>query len=55
MQAEEEERAIKRIAVLDLGIRMFTTLYDPGRERIVEWGMHDDHKDWSHNGTELFS
>ena len=36
LQAEEEEGAIKHIAVIDLGIRTFTTLNDPGRERIVE-------------------
>ena len=53
MQEEEEERTIKHIAVIDLGIRTFMTLYDPGREHLVERSMHDGRKDLSHNGTEL--
>ena len=53
MQAKEEEGAIKHIAVIDSGIRTFVTLYDPERDRIVEWGMHCGHKDWSHSDTEL--
>jgi putative transposase len=50
---EEEEPIIKHIAAIDPGIRTFVTLYDPGRERIVEWGMHGGRKDRTHDGTKL--
>jgi len=53
MQIEEEEGTIRHIAAIDPGIRTFATLYDPGRERIVEWGMHGGRKDGRHDGTEL--
>ena len=51
MQVEEE--VVRHVAAIDPGIRTFVTLYDPGRERIVEWGMHGGRKDGRHDGTEL--
>ena len=44
---------IKNVAAIDPGIRTFATIYDPGNERVVEWGMHGGRKDGKHNGTEL--
>lgn len=41
------------IAAIDPGIRTFATLYDPGRERIVEWGVRGGRSNGQAKGTEL--
>ena len=38
------------IAAIDPGIRTFATLYDLGRERIVEWGIRGGRKDDGQRG-----
>jgi len=47
------ERPMGFVAAIDPGIRTFATVYDPERERTVEWGMQGGRKDGSHDGTEL--
>jgi len=50
---ETQGCSVQHVAAIDPGIRTFVTLYDPGRERVVEWGMHGGRKDGRHGGTEL--
>lgn len=53
IDARPETQGPGYIAAIDPGIRTFATLYDPGRERIVEWGVRGGRKDGQAKGTEL--
>jgi transposase len=52
-QGGGEEDREANIAAIDPGVRTFATVYDVGRERVVEWGTSGGRNDGCSKGTEL--